>query len=298
MLKDRPAPVRAAAAPAALALVLALRATALAATPAAGPAPAAPQPGAAPQAAAPVTPETVPVTTSRGAFDLVVYAPRPPAPAGAPADSKPVVLLVSGEGGWKSFDVLLSQILSDEGYWVGGVDAKAYFWDPQDDRGLLAADIRSFATALQKAAGRPGGGPLILAGYSFGADLAPWIGGAAGWGGRVKGLLLIGPDENGSLAFRYTEMIGIKYKDHAFSVTEALKSSAGIPTVFIHGSKDGWSKAPELHEATSEPKKLIVIPDATHHFGGHQEELRSALRQGMEWLTGPRGAADARGSGR
>jgi len=208
------------------------------------------------------------------------------------------VLLVSGEGGWKSFDVLLSQILSDEGYWVGGIDAKAYFWDPQDDRGLLAADIRSFATALQKAAGRPGGGPLFLAGYSFGADLAPWIGGAAGWGGRVKGLLLIGPDENGSLAFRYTEMIGIKYKDHAFSVTEALKSSAGIPTVFIHGSKDGWSKAPELHGATAEPKKLIVIPDATHHFGGHKEELRAALREGMEWLTAPRGGADLRRSGR
>src|SRR5438445_6747727 len=109
-------------------------------------------------------PSILKVTTSRGAFDMMVYAPksrltdRPPGEQGvepARADPKPVVLLISGEGGWKSFDILLSGFLSDDGFWVGGVDAKAYFWDPQDDRGLLAADMRSYATALKGAAGQP-----------------------------------------------------------------------------------------------------------------------------------------------
>jgi len=175
------------------------------------------------------------VPTSRGEFDLVVYAPhesgklqapesgkpRTPESAG-PQPSRPVVLLVSGEGGWKSFDILLSGYLTDDGFWVGGVDAKAYFSEPQDDRGLLAGDMRGYALALNAAAGRPPDAPLILVGYSFGADLAPWIAGAPGWGGRIHGQLLIGPDKTGSLQYRITEMLGITYKDHSFSVAAAL----------------------------------------------------------------------------
>ncbi len=258
----------------------------------------------APQAAgAPSGPAKVKVTTSRGEFDLVVYGATPSeAAAGSAAgepgpsdprrpDPKPVVLLVSGEGGWKSFDLLLSGFLSADGFWVGGVDAKAYFGEPQDDRGLLAADMRSFGVSLQRAAGRPADAPLILVGYSFGADLAPWIGGAGGWGGRIRGLVMIGPDENGSLEYRVTEMLGFSYKEHSFPVAEALRSAAGIPTLFIHGEKDGWSAAPKLAGAAAEPKKLIVVPRATHHFSGHEEDLRAALREGMRWLLEGRAAA-------
>jgi len=270
------------------------------------------------QAAEPVS-TTVTVETSRGEFDLEIYAPAPspppaharsstpapsPAPSLAPAPSSsstpppaaaprpgPVVLLISGEGGWKSFDILLSGWLSAEGYWVGGVDAKAYFSDPQDDRGLLAGDIRAYVAALQKAAGRPADEGVILMGYSFGADLAPWIAGAAGWAGRVRGLVLVGPDEDGSLQYRITEMLGINYKSHSFLVADALRSSAGIPTLFLHGGKDGWSAAPKLLEVTGEPKKLVVVPGATHHFSGHEKELRAALRDGMNWILGSHGQA-------
>jgi type IV secretory pathway VirJ component len=229
------------------------------------------------------------VPTSRGEFDLVVYAPAEPAKPQAPESAKPqvprpVVLLVSGEGGWKSFDILLSGYLTDDGFWVGGVDAKAYFSEPQDDRGLLAGDMRGYALALNAAAGRPPDAPLILVGYSFGADLAPWIAGAPGWGGRIHGQLLIGPDKNGSLQYRITEMLGITYKDHSFSVAEALKSSAGLPTVFIHGEKDGWDKSPELIAVTAEPRKMFSVPGATHHFGGHLDELRAALKDGMRFI--------------
>lgn len=260
-----------------------------------------------PQAADPVS-TTVPVETSRGTFDLVVYAPpaaphpappaatphpAPPAASASAAPSsgrRPVVLLISGEGGWKSFDILLSDWLSAEGYWVGGVDAKDYFSDPQDDRGLLAGDMRAYATALHRAAGRSAEDGVVLMGYSFGADLAPFIAGAPGWAGRVHGLVLVGPDEDGSLQYRITEMLGITYKSHSFQVADALKGSAGIATLFLHGGKDGWSAAPKLHAISAEPKKLVVIPGATHHFSGHEPELRKALRDGMNWLLGPHDA--------
>jgi len=225
---------------------------------------------------------SVKVATSRGECTLRLYPAKPSGPE-KPAPG-PLILLISGEGGWRSFDVLLAGFLSAAGYWVGGVDAKQYFWNPQDDRHALAEDMRQYAAALARAAGRREDAPLILAGFSFGADISPWVAGAGGWGGRLRGLLMLGPDETGSLEFRLSEILGFEAKDHVFSVAEALRSAAGVPALFIHGEKDSKSAAPLLLGKAAEPKRLIVVPGADHHFSGREEDLRAALSEGLAWF--------------
>jgi type IV secretory pathway VirJ component len=159
-----------------------------------------------------------------------------------------------------------------------------YFWSAQDDRGALASDVRAYAAALASASGSGGEAPVLLAGFSFGADLAPWVAGAGGWGARVKGLVLIGPDEEGSLEFRLLEMFGYRPKDHVFSVAGALKDASGVPAFFLHGEKDGDSAAPALASGAAEPRKITIVPGANHHFSGHEDELRTALIEGIDWL--------------
>jgi len=231
--------------------------------------------------AAAASPGTVPVTTTRGQVDLRVFAPSAP-PAGGGA--RPLVLLLSGEGGWRSFDDVLAAMLTDAGYWVGGFDAMKYFWEPQDDRAALARDVRSCLDALAVRAGREGDAGVLLAGFSFGADLAPWVAGSEGIRDRVRGLVMISPDETGSLEFRLTELMGFDAKDHTFSVAEALRSAAGIPVLMLHGEKDTKSAAGVLVASASEPKRLLTVPDANHHFTGQEEKLRAQLLAGIEWL--------------
>lgn len=228
-------------------------------------------------------PSSTTVATSRGDHSLLVYAPAT-ADSRAEAARRPLVLIVSGEGGWRSFDGLLARFLSETGYWVGGIDAMKYFWRAQDDRKTLASDVRAFADALAKAAGSSKDAPLLLMGYSFGADLAPWIAGAGAWGDRIRGLVMIGPDETGSLEFRFSELLGFDSTHHVFRVSEALRSAAGIPVLFLHGDKDSSSAALSLLNAASEPKKLLVVSRADHHFSGREDELREALREGLLWL--------------
>lgn len=246
--------------------------------------------------AAEAAPPTAAVTTSRGVRELILYPPAgppgtkdaeaasPPAPAAPAADGKPLVLLVSGEGGWRRFDRMLADWLSEAGYWVGGVDAMDYFWEPQDDRQALASDFRAYAGALAARANRPVDASIVLAGFSFGADLSPWLSGAGGWGKRVHGMLMLGPDKTGSLAFRFSEMLGFEQKDHVFSVADALRDAAGIPVAMIHGEKDPDSDAPELSAQAVEPKRLITVPGADHHFSGHEVQLRAALIEALEWI--------------
>ena len=242
--------------------------------------------GDAPAARDPVT---VKATTGRGDFDVLLYLPTsaaasiPAAPSPGPC-GKPLVLFVSGEGGWRKFDDLVVGFLTQAGYTVAGVDATKYFWNAQDDRSAAASDFRSIASAAARAAECPQDASWILGGFSFGADLAPWLAGAGGWNPRPRGLVMIGPDETGSLQFRYTELLGFQPTEHIFSVAEALKSAAGIPVLIVHGEKDSSSAAPVLAAHAGDPKKLLTIEGANHHFSGREEQLRKALVEGIEWV--------------
>ena len=219
----------------------------------------------------------LPVTTSRGEFSIHVYTPK--------ADSgRPLLLLLSGEGGWRSFDQKLAGYFQEEGFWVGGIDCLKYFWKAQDDRRALAEDIRAYAAALARAAGRPENAPIVLAGFSFGADLAPWVAGGEGWGSRIAGLLMLGPDDVGSLEFRVLEIMGFEQHDHIFQVSDALASIGKTPVVFIYGGSDHTTSAVSLAKTAPCPKKLVKVPDGDHHFNGKETELRRSIREGVEWL--------------
>jgi type IV secretory pathway VirJ component len=220
---------------------------------------------------------SAPVVTSRGGYSLLVYPPRQ-------ESGRPPVLLISGEGGWRRFDQTLGRFFADAGHWVGGMDSLKYFWHAQDDPQVLARDVEAYVAALLKAAGRPEDSPVILAGFSFGADLAPRIAGA--WTGKspIAGLVMLGPDEVGSLQFRVLEVFGFSQKDHVFSVAEALGTVRAVPILFLHGDEDAHSDAVALFGRAPHPKKLIHVSGSDHHFAGHEDDLRARLAEGLAWL--------------
>jgi type IV secretory pathway VirJ component len=220
------------------------------------------------------------VATSRGDQSMAVYAPR----SGARGSGKAARARFVRRGGWRAFDEQLARWLAEDGFWVGGIDCLKYFWKPQDDREAAAKDVSQFADALRAASGAGNRARIVLAGYSFGADLAPWIAGAPGGPDRVAALLMIGPDLRGSTEARVTEILGFSHKDHTFDTAAALSDARAIPVLFIQGGKDDSSAAPALAAAFRGPKILTVVPGATHHFAGHEGELRHAVLDGLRTL--------------
>ena len=124
----------------------------------------------------------------------------------------------------------------------------------------------------------------MLAGFSFGADLAPWIAGAKGRSVRIAALVMIGPDPQGSLEVRVSELLGFSPKAHTFSTASALADLGSIPVLFVHGGKDDDSAAPALSAGFTGPKALAVVPGATHHFAGHEAELERAVIDGLRQI--------------
>ncbi|HJQ98043.1 MAG TPA: AcvB/VirJ family lysyl-phosphatidylglycerol hydrolase [Candidatus Polarisedimenticolaceae bacterium] len=218
---------------------------------------------------------TTNVVTSRGDQPLAVY--------GAASPDKPLVLLLSGEGGWRAFDDEVASRLAAHGYAVGGIDCLRYFKTAQDDRAALAKDVRLFADALASTVKARAPARIVLAGYSFGADLAPWVAGVADRDPRIAALLLIGPDKVGSLQARLSEILGFHPTDHVFDTAEALADARDLPVLFVHGGDDEESDAPALCEGFPGKKRLVVVP-GSHHFSGHLDTLEAALADGLATL--------------
>lgn len=91
-------------------------------------------------------------------------------PALNPLSNKMVVLL-SGDGGWLDFDHELAKHFSDRGYNTVGFNSRSYFWEQKtveqtaDDFILL---IRRYGNLWKSK-------KIVLCGYSFGADVTPFI---------------------------------------------------------------------------------------------------------------------------
>jgi len=89
----------------------------------------------------------------------------PPARPGAP-----LVVILSGDGGWRDIDKVLAGALHDRGLAVLGWDSLSYFWTAKTPAELA----RDLAAALAYYSKRWRTGAIALVGYSFGADVLPF----------------------------------------------------------------------------------------------------------------------------
>lgn len=112
--------------------------------------------------------------------------------------------------------------------------------------------------------------PILFAGYSFGAAIGLR---AAVAHPRVAGLVLIGAP------------IEVETRHYSY---EALDASA-LPKLFVSGTRDQFATPEQLQEIfarAAEPKKLVMVPETDHFFGGRLEAVREALRGWVREVTG------------
>ena len=107
--------------------------------------------------------------------------------------------------------------------------------------------------------------PILFAGYSFGAATGLR---AAVAHPQVAGVVLIGAP------------VHVDGRHYSY---EALHASP-LPKLLVSGTRDQFAPAEQLQEifaSAAEPKKLVMVPETDHFFGGQLEALREALR---EWV--------------
>lgn len=129
-------------------------------------------------------------------------------------------------------------------------------------------EAADFTAAVDAAAARYPGLPIVAAGYSFGAWVAFT---AAARDARVAALVAIAPPVDG----------------YDFDPARG----AGKPVFIVHGERDELTplkRVQRFYGTLDEPRELVVIDGANHVFDGHTGEVGDAiadLLDGMEWQS-------------
>ena len=143
------------------------------------------------------------------------HAPDDAALAGLPLEEVPATghagsdmfaVLMTGDGGWADLDKHVSARLAARGIPVVGWNSLDYYWTPRTPA-TAAADLDRI---IRYYAAKWGRARVLVAGYSFGADVAPFLVNRLpeSTKARVVRVALVGPSASATFAFHVSEWLG------------------------------------------------------------------------------------------
>ena len=213
---------------------------------------------------------------------------------GAPGG--PVALVASGDGGWTHLAPDVADLLAGRGWFVVGLDSKAYLSSFTSGAATLRPeDVPPDFAALLDHAAQGARGTTLLVGVSEGAGLAVLAAGDDAVKARAAGVLALGLPDKNELGWRFRDsMIYVTKglpKEPLFSAAEVIAKVAPLPVAAIHSTRDEFVPVDEIKrtmDRAREPKRLWLIDAQNHRFGGAEAELGRKLAEAIDWISAQR----------
>ncbi|MBX7185391.1 MAG: virulence factor family protein [Vicinamibacteria bacterium] len=190
--------------------------------------------------------------------------------AAAGTSSDTLAVLLTGDGGWAEIDKGIAGALAARGIPVLGWSSLEYYWTPRTPDGAardLAAVIRHYLVAKKKSR-------VLLAGFSFGADVLPFL--ASRLPGdlrsRVAGVALIGLSMHAQFEFHVTGWLG-GHGDPNFPTGPEVARLKGLPVLCLQGQDDDDSACRGIPPSFA---RTVVLPGG-HHLGGDYSRVGALI---------------------
>lgn len=227
--------------------------------------------------------QTTDTITLRGhQLTLQLYGPR---------DGQPVVV-TSGDGGWIHLGPHVAETLAAHGFFVVGVDAKAYLSSFTSGSTTLRPEDepRDFA-AIAAYAARGRSGRPVLVGVSEGAGLSVLAATDPGTQAAIGGVVGLGLPDLNELGWRWKDsLIYITHgvpNEPTFSTAAVVARVAPTPLAAIHSTQDEFvplTEAQRVLERAQEPKRLWIVKAADHRFSDNLAEFDARLLDALAWV--------------
>jgi len=196
----------------------------------------------------------------------------------SPGDT--LAVIYSGDGGWRDLDKQIGELLAREGIPVVGIDSLRYFWHARRPQGL--------AHDLKRIVGHYGGTwgtrRVLLVGYSFGADVLPFIVNRLPPDVQrdIVQVSLLGLSSRASFEFHVADWLRTAPRpDDPAVLPEAAKIDPGRVQCF-YGADEKDTLCPELGRRGAE----VVRTTGGHHFDGDYAALARRIRDGLARRAG------------
>jgi hypothetical protein len=208
----------------------------------------------------------------------------------------PPVILGSGDLGWSGLVVHVAEFLEKNGYFVIGLNSKAYLSSFTNGNSTLSPESvpQDYLTLIGYAK-RSGLAAPILAGISEGAGLSVLAATDPKVKQAVRGILALGLPDWNELGWRFGDFtIWITRKnpkEPGFKVSEIIGKISPVPLAEIHATHDEFlsvEQAKSMVASAGEPKRMWIIEAGNHRFSNARDELDRTLLEALAWMTQPR----------
>lgn len=184
----------------------------------------------------------------------------------------PYVLYISGDGGLNNFSTGLCTTINKAGYGISAINAESYFQDKKTPE-QATKDITGY---LEKIFRQRSNQQLVLAGYSFGADVVPFIVNRLPDSLKKKliSVILLSPGTSTDFETHWTDMLGWNKKRSMDVVAEI--NAMNVPKInTILGSDE---KDFPVENITAKNYTNQFLPGG-HHFDDNTNEVAKTMRQ-------------------
>jgi len=203
----------------------------------------------------------------------------------AQAPGKPwLAIHLTGDGGWGVTDKGISRELSRQGIFVAALNSLKYFWTrrtPDEAAHDLERILRHFLASRQDQS-------AVLIGYSFGADVLPFMVNrlSADMRSRVRLIVLLGPSESAVFEFHLTDWLGVFHRGDTLPVLPELERLKDIRLLCFSGEKDKHTICGRILGDSANVKSISLRTG--HRFGRNFSPIARAILEEVELLSRPR----------
>jgi type IV secretory pathway VirJ component len=150
-------------------------------------------------------------------------------------NSMPLVFHISGDGGWKGFDVKLAEEYKANGLSTVALNSIKYFWSTKTPDQVIK-DMTPVLTKYMKAWNKK---ELILVGFSFGAEIMPFIYTKLPeeLKQKVKLVVLVTPSKTSDFTIHIADMMSMN-GTYAYDVVREVEKIKDTKVLSIFGERE------------------------------------------------------------
>jgi type IV secretory pathway VirJ component len=163
--------------------------------------------------------------------------------------------VISGDGNWADLIAGFSRILADSGIPIVGVEARSYLEHGRTPEGI-AGDMERVLRAYLERWERD---EILIAGYSRGADLAPFVVNRLpeDLKQRVRLVALLSPSTTANFHFHWIDLVRSVHRATDVPIAPEIARLGGVRVLCIYGRAETESLCPtapigQVHSVTRE----------------------------------------------
>ena len=196
----------------------------------------------------------------------------------AQASPAPMVVFMSGDGGWAALDKGLGAELQRHGMPVVGWSSLSYYWKKKTPD-QATADLVRILTEYQSRWGRQ---RWLLVGFSFGAEIVPFVINRLppAYRDSLVGAVMLSPSTASDFEIHVSDMV-VHDKAGSYPTLPEVKAIKSLPLLCVQGADD--DSPVKLCPHLQQPNVTTVTLPGSHHFDDDYGVLYRSIADRLPW---------------